>query len=370
MPGKVWYRSYDELNSQVLDLRQKFENRCKELDVGPNTVLGEFTREFLTRAVHESNWQEGLELDPGKTQELASIAFDEMEDVAGPHLDMNKLLRFHRSSVIRMKREGATTEEIGAYNLARAHHAIVWVGGELAGRQIALLGQALRNFQEYLPLFKKNASAEQLPVIENGFAILEKLESDCTPVDIPMTAPQSTMGQMLKELLKLEFDSLLHPMRCSYIHFLHRLVMMGIMPPGRTGRFRKISVHVGNFDLYFPAPSAVPNIMKEYCRKFPTIVPTVVKGDVIMQAARASHRFAAIHPYEDGNGRVSRLIMNLVLWGHFPPVYLKADKKGRHRYGQAMRRGDRGDLQPLAALIAMSLIEIYQRLLQSLGRAR
>jgi Fic family protein len=89
--------------------------------------------------------------------------------------------------------------------------------------------------------------------------------------------------------------------------------------------------------------------------------------ETILMAAEVSHRFVAIHPYEDGNGRVSRLIMTLVLWGHFPPVYLKADKKGRHRYGQAIRRADRGDCEPLAALISISLIDIYERLLRSLG---
>jgi hypothetical protein len=58
--------------------------------------------------------------------------------------------------------------------------------------------------------------------------------------------------------------------------------------------------------------------------------------------------------------------MNLVLWRHHPPVYLKADKKGRHRYGQALRRADNGDLKPLACLIAMSLLDIYASLLAAL----
>ena len=62
--------------------------------------------------------------------------------------------------------------------------------------------------------------------------------------------------------------------------------------------------------------------------------------------------------------------MNLVLAGHFPPVYLKADKKGRHRYSQAVRRADRGNIEPLAALIAMSVIEIYEKMLNALQARR
>ncbi len=352
---------------QVLTLRNQFTQRCDQLELNANLVLGEFTREFLTRAVHESNWQEGLELDPGKTQQLANIAFDEMEDVAGPHLDMNKILRFHRHSVVRMKSEGLSAEEIGAYNLARAHHAITWVGQELAGRQAAALAQALRRFKGLMADLHTSKTPEDFSKIERGFALVENLESDDSPVTIPMTAPPVSQGHLASELLKLDAENLLYPMKSSYIHFFHRLVLMGIMPAEKCGKFRKIAVHVGNFDLYFPAPSAVPQIMREYCKQFPTILPTTVQYDPILKAAEASHRFVSIHPYEDGNGRVSRLIMNLVLWGHFPPVYLKADKKGRHRYGQAIRRADRGDIEPLAALIAISLIEIYDRLLRSLG---
>ena len=129
-----------------------------------------------------------------------------------------------------------------------------------------------------------------------------------------------------------------------------------------------MSVHVGNPQLHFPVPSAIPGLMEEFCLSFPTILPSTVKYDPIRTAADVSHRFVAIHPYVDGNGRVARLLMNLVLWQHHPPVYLKADKKGRHRYSQALRRADRGSKDAMAALIAASLIEIYPRLLRSLQR--
>ena len=181
-----------------------------------------------------------------------------------------------------------------------------------------------------------------------------------------MTASAESIGQLSKKLTDLPFDSLLNPMRTAYVHFFHKLVLMGIMPIGRCGSFRKTPVHVGNPNVFFPVPSAVPKLMAEYCLRFPTILPSTVTFDPIMEAARASYRFVCVHPYADGNGRVSRVIMNLVLWGHFPPVYLKADRKGRHRYGYALGRADRGDLTPLASLIAMSLIEIYERILGTL----
>jgi Fic family protein len=142
---------------------------------------------------------------------------------------------------------------------------------------------------------------------------------------------------------------------------------MGIAPLQRLGQFRRNSVHIsGNPDLYLATPAVVPQLMTEFCQHFPTILPTTVRYDPVLKAAETSHRFVRIHPYRDGNGRVSRLLMNLVLWGHFPPVYLKADVKGRHRYAQALHRADRGNIKPLGALIALSLIEIYTRLLSAL----
>jgi Fic family protein len=143
-----------------------------------------------------------------------------------------------------------------------------------------------------------------------------------------------------------------------------------LIKPSKCGVFREKSlVHIqGNPDLIFPPGGAVKGLLKEYCEEFPTPSRMAVSGDVLIQAAKASHRFVRIHPYADGNGRVSRLLMNLVLWGVYQPVCIKADKKGRHRYSQALRRADRGSYEPLAALIALSLIEVYDRLLASVSK--
>jgi fido (protein-threonine AMPylation protein) len=412
MAAEVWYRNYEAFRLQVDELRTKFVTRCTELKAEPSKVLKEFSREILIRAVHESNWQEGIELAEGKTQELALAAFDDMEDVEGPHLDMNRILRLQRDSVLALKKKGASVEEIAAYNLALAYKSITWIGSDLAGRQAMSLVKSLleleplfNKFKDKMPEDIRNRVTDSINLINtlknpvnldttpSSAVTLQKqtcddLEREALeyppalpasdqikplsellkePVIFPMTAAPASQAQLIDELLKLDLHHLTSPMKTAYIHFLHKLVLMGIAPVKKCGTFRSISVHVGNPAIYFPVPSVVPSMMKEFCQKFPAILPPVAKYDPILVAAKVSHGFVAIHPYTDGNGRVSRLLMNLVLWGHFPPVYLKADKKGRHRYSQALRRADRGNIKPLAALIAMSLIEIYQKLLKSLN---
>jgi Fic family protein len=40
------------------------------------------------------------------------------------------------------------------------------------------------------------------------------------------------------------------------------------------------------------------------------------------------HRFLAIHPFDDGNGRTARLLSNLILVANdFPPIYINDDEK-------------------------------------------
>lgn len=71
----------------------------------------------------------------------------------------------------------------------------------------------------------------------------------------------------------------------------------------------------------------------------------------ILLAAFLHHRFTQIHPYQDGNGRVARLLANLVLvkFQLFPVVITRDD---RPRYIEALERADLGDLGPLTRCFA------------------
>jgi hypothetical protein len=63
------------------------------------------------------------------------------------------------------------------------------------------------------------------------------------------------------------------------------------------------------------------------------------------------HRFAQIHPFQDGNGRVARALASLVLIkeGLFPLVVTRDD---RTSYIDALEAADNGDLKPLVELFA------------------
>lgn len=367
MAGVAWYKEYERRREEVLDSKQTFVSRCQALDVHPNQVFAEIRRDIIARIVHESNWQEGLYLEVGRTQELADAVFEDLSDVTGPHIDMDGIVEAHRERVLKFKREGLSVEEVASYNLSFAHVVLGWIANELAVRSTMSLVHALKGFKEIYAKVRGDMPEETKVTIEEGFEIIERMESEERGVYAPMTGSIATEGELIRKLGEVEFERLLHPMHVEYIHFLHRIIMMGTLPSKKMGVFRKRAVHVGDPDVFFASASTIPKLMEEYCKSFPRIMPTGVKYDPIRKAAEASYKFVRIHPYSDGNGRISRLLMNLVVWAHFPPVYLKADKKGRHRYSQALKRANRGDIVPLACLIAIYLKEIYKKLLDAIS---
>ena len=69
----------------------------------------------------------------------------------------------------------------------------------------------------------------------------------------------------------------------------------------------------------------------------------------LLVAAWLHHRFAQIHPFQDGNGRVTRALVawHLVEHDHLPIVVTRDD---RSEYIDALEDADDGDLEPLVEL--------------------
>ena len=71
-----------------------------------------------------------------------------------------------------------------------------------------------------------------------------------------------------------------------------------------------------------------------------------------VEAAWLHHRFAQIHPFEDGNGRVARALTAAVFLKSDCLVLVIRDDKHRERYLDALEKADSGDLKPLVDLFA------------------
>lgn len=76
----------------------------------------------------------------------------------------------------------------------------------------------------------------------------------------------------------------------------------------------------------------------------------------LILAATFHYRFVKIHPFDDGNGRMSRILMNLILMrGGYPPAIIKMEK--RSEYLAALSEADAGELEKFILFVGESLLE-------------
>jgi len=88
---------------------------------------------------------------------------------------------------------------------------------------------------------------------------------------------------------------------------IHKIVLQKI-DDYHAGVFRKINVRVAGSSTIFPNYTKVPLLMVDFMQWLHT-----TNEHPIIIAALAHFKLVSIHPFVDGNGRTSRLLMNLLL---------------------------------------------------------
>lgn len=114
--------------------------------------------------------------------------------------------------------------------------------------------------------------------------------------------------------------------------------------------------------FYFAKPEETPALMNDLMAWFNNAI-SERKLHPIELAALLHYKFMRIHPFDDGNGRLSRILMNLSLMKFgFPPVIIKTQKK--EEYIRALRQADGGDPSFFVDYIAklqIESLELYLR---------
>ena len=113
------------------------------------------------------------------------------------------------------------------------------------------------------------------------------------------------------------------PVTESDVRSLHKLVMQR-SAPNIAGQYadlpRYVRTEIGRYS--FPSPAEVPALMGDFAAWIATAPNT---PDMAFTAHR---RLVDIHPFNDGNGRTARLLMNLVLIrGGYPPVAVRPEDR-------------------------------------------
>ena len=127
---------------------------------------------------------------------------------------------------------------------------------------------------------------------------------------------------------------------------IHALLMENIQV---GGVYRDVQVYISGAQHMPPSPALMYRQVKDFYADLSW------KGKELnpVELAVWTHaEFVKIHPFTDGNGRTSRLIMNYQLMAEgFPPVSIA--KEDRLEYFKALEAyAVEGDLQPFAELVA------------------
>jgi Fic family protein len=141
-------------------------------------------------------------------------------------------------------------------------------------------------------------------------------------------------GKPLKDHLEAldHYDAMLYirefarqpvPLTESDIRNLQRLVVQRSQP-GIAGRYADLARYVRTETgrHVFPSPAEIPALMGDlagWLRSAPDTPETAFK---------AHRRLVDIHPFNDGNGRTARLLMNLILVrGGYPPAPVRPEDR-------------------------------------------
>jgi Fic family protein len=138
---------------------------------------------------------------------------------------------------------------------------------------------------------------------------------------------------------------------------IHRTILKGIDDKW-AGKYRQSEVFVKGSATFFPLPEHIPLLMSEFYEWL-----NVTQGESPVKiAADAHYKFVTIHPFVDGNGRVARLLMNLVLSIHgYPMAVIKNEERVRYLSSleRAQTKNDLDDFYQIVGLAVEKSLDAY-----------
>ena len=135
------------------------------------------------------------------------------------------------------------------------------------------------------------------------------------------------------------------PLSESIVKDIHAILMENILI---GGIYRNCEVRISGAEWKPPVPTEMFRQIKD----FYATLPQKSNMDAITLAAYTHAKFVRVHPFEDGNGRTSRLIMNYQLMANgFLPVSIA--KENRLPYFETLEEYcANGNLAPFTEMVA------------------
>ena len=164
---------------------------------------------------------------------------------------------------------------------------------------------------------------------------------------------EEAKGIALAELYVFELDVNL-PISSTLILAIHRTAFGHLYH--WAGKWRTVQVIVGLLEP--PLPFQIVPLIYQFTDNLNfKMSQSASKQDVIDCLFYAHYEFVRIHPFNNGNGRTGRILMNLVAMklGYQPLILYHHAGESRRIYIDAMKAADKGNTEPLYLLISSEL---------------
>jgi Fic family protein len=146
---------------------------------------------------------------------------------------------------------------------------------------------------------------------------------------------------------------------------IHALILRGI-DKENAGTYRRVPVMISGARHIPPQPYLIEKLMEEYFEFYEMHKNTL---HPVILSAEMHERLVSIHPFIDGNGRTSRLVMNLLLIRNgYPIANIKGDTESRLQYYEALEavqmEDDKNRFIQFISLEVKKSLEHYLKLLR------
>lgn len=174
------------------------------------------------------------------------------------------------------------------------------------------------------------------------------------------------------DLVKGEFE-----LTETFIRELHTLILKetgyrhAVTPEGlptrrkiEVGKYKSHPNHVVTSTgetFYFASPEETPAKMHDLLDWFRS---QRAKRDInpIELATEFHYQFVRIHPFDDGNGRLARILMNFILMQFgYPPVVIKTEDK--ENYYRVLTLADADQIEPFVGYVGQNLMEVLEEMI-------
>ena len=147
---------------------------------------------------------------------------------------------------------------------------------------------------------------------------------------------------------------------------IHNLILRGINPED-AGRYRHVQEMIEGSSYMPPQPFMVSKEMEGFFIWYETHKNSL---HPIVLAAELHERLVTIHPFIDGNGRTSRLVMNLILLQNgYVIANIKGNYDSRIKYYNALETAQtKNNKEDFLLFIAQNEKESLERYLEIIGQ--